>query len=354
MEKSLPFPLAERLFREPRSRSQPKPRERVRATPGPRREPREGLLPDPKAPFFFPVLTCLVRLPQHRPQPFPTPSKTQVRERAGQARAQRRRAAGRSSGVAAAILGLRRAAEAGTTRATPSVGVAGDRVGEDDSAEAHRSCQAWIQVLGRTSPDYGKLKNERSQREITKRARRWFDVATPLLRVARRVAAPEVTASAGASGLAPYRCPWSCCACHRAAGGFGDPGAPRRDGAGGRVLGKAGSPSGDRPFRAARSTPFTRASLGTTRWPRPLGTGEGTRGSGSEPTAGDVAPIQKPRTYAQTQTSASSPSFTLLNRKHALTHWPFKNMTVCLVSSLCMSRSQGSHCPTHSVLFSMA
>ncbi|XP_036048240.1 NADH dehydrogenase [ubiquinone] 1 beta subcomplex subunit 1-like [Onychomys torridus] len=25
------------------------------------------------------------------------------------------------------------------------------------------------------------------------------------------------TASAGASGLAPYRCPWSCCACHWAA-----------------------------------------------------------------------------------------------------------------------------------------
>lgn len=43
--------------------------------------------------------------------------------------------------MVAAILGLRRAAETGTTRATPSVGVVGDRVGEDDSAEAHQSCQ---------------------------------------------------------------------------------------------------------------------------------------------------------------------------------------------------------------------
>ncbi|KAK7802036.1 hypothetical protein U0070_025709 [Myodes glareolus] len=29
------------------------------------------------------------------------------------------------------------------------------------------------------------------------------------MRLARRVAAPEVTASASAGGLAPYRCPWS-------------------------------------------------------------------------------------------------------------------------------------------------
>lgn len=40
--------------------------------------------------------------------------------------------------MVAAILGLRRAAEAGTTRATPSVGVARNRVREEDSAEARK------------------------------------------------------------------------------------------------------------------------------------------------------------------------------------------------------------------------
>lgn len=142
MKKSLFFPLAERLFQEPRRRSRPKPRECVRETPGRCRNPvLRGPPPRPEGSFLFPVLTCLVGLPQHRPPPFPTPDKTQVRERAKQARAQRRRAAGRSPCVVAAILGLRRAAEAGTTRATPSVGVAGNRVGEDDSAKAHQSCQ---------------------------------------------------------------------------------------------------------------------------------------------------------------------------------------------------------------------
>lgn len=131
MEKSLFFPLAERLFQEPRRRSQPKPRERVRETPGRCRNPvPRGPPPRPEGSFLFPVLTCLVGLPQHRPPPFPTPSKTQVRERAEQARAQRRRAAGRSPCVVAAILGLGRAAEAGTTRATPSVGGRGTGLGK--------------------------------------------------------------------------------------------------------------------------------------------------------------------------------------------------------------------------------
>lgn len=43
--------------------------------------------------------------------------------------------------MVAAILGLRSAAEAGTTRATPSVGVARNRVREDDSADARKPCQ---------------------------------------------------------------------------------------------------------------------------------------------------------------------------------------------------------------------
>lgn len=43
------------------------------------------------------------------------------------------------------------------------------------------------------------------------RRQRGVDLTSPPLSsgLARRVAAPEVTASAGAGGLAPYRCPWS-------------------------------------------------------------------------------------------------------------------------------------------------
>lgn len=43
--------------------------------------------------------------------------------------------------MVAAILGLSRAAEAGTTRATPSVGVVTNRVREEDSAKARKPCQ---------------------------------------------------------------------------------------------------------------------------------------------------------------------------------------------------------------------
>lgn len=43
------------------------------------------------------------------------------------------------------------------------------------------------------------------------RRQRGVDLTSPPLSsgLARRVAAPEVTASAGAGGLAQYRCPWS-------------------------------------------------------------------------------------------------------------------------------------------------
>lgn len=43
--------------------------------------------------------------------------------------------------MVAAILGLRSAAEAGTTRATPSVGVAKNRIREGDGAKARKPCQ---------------------------------------------------------------------------------------------------------------------------------------------------------------------------------------------------------------------
>lgn len=160
MEKSLFFPLAERFSQEPRRPSQPKPRERVRATPGRCRNPvPRGPPPGSEGSFFSPVLTCLVRLPRHHPRPFPTPRKTQVRERAEQARAQRRRVAGRSACVAAAILDLRRAAEAGTTRATPSVGMRGGGGWGRRPRKSSPALSAWIQTLFRTSCDYWELKN---------------------------------------------------------------------------------------------------------------------------------------------------------------------------------------------------
>lgn len=49
--------------------------------------------------------------------------------------------------MVAAILGLRRAAEAGTTRATPSAGVARNRVREEDGAKARKPCYPVIQVI---------------------------------------------------------------------------------------------------------------------------------------------------------------------------------------------------------------
>lgn len=60
--------------------------------------------------------------------------------------------------MVAAILGLRRAAEAGTTRATPSAGVAWNRVGEDDGAKARKPCYLVMQVLFGTRHDYFELK----------------------------------------------------------------------------------------------------------------------------------------------------------------------------------------------------
>lgn len=106
---------------------------------GPTREPSPlRASSQPEGSFLSPVLTCQVSLPRHCPPPFPTPSGTQVGERAELARAQRRRTAGRSPCVVAAILGLRSAAEAGTTRAIPSEGVARNRVREEDSAEARK------------------------------------------------------------------------------------------------------------------------------------------------------------------------------------------------------------------------
>lgn len=105
---------------------------------GPTREPSpEDSSPTRRLPFGRPHLPG-----QSPPAPsaaLPNPSWNAGSSRAELARAQRRRA-GRPC-VVAAILGLWRAAEAGTTRATPSAGVAAGRVGDDDSAEAHTSCQ---------------------------------------------------------------------------------------------------------------------------------------------------------------------------------------------------------------------
>lgn len=100
------------------------------------------------------------------------------------------------------------------------------------------------------------------------RRQRGVDLTSPPLSsgLARRVAAPEVTASAGAGGLAQYRCPWSWVVFGTgAAGGSGGPGVTRRGGAGGSVLGRLAwrenRVAPGKPLRAASSTPLTMGAL---------------------------------------------------------------------------------------------
>lgn len=162
--------------------------------------------------------------------------------------------------------------------------------------------------------------------------------------LARRVAAPEVTASAGASGLASCRCPWLWGrACTRLQVGLG------RGGAGGRVLGKArvegtpGRPSGDHCgcpphifYQGCSYAALTKAPLGDEPWPCPCGTGEDTRGSHS----------RERGVYSEAAHIRPGPDIcllgpaSLLNPKPALTHLPFENMALCLISSVCVTISR--------------
>lgn len=145
---------------------------------------------------------------------------------------------------------------------------------------------------------------------------RGVDLTSPPLSsgLARRMAAPEVTASAGADGLAPYRCPWSWVVLGTGCRWVWGPGCHpsrwcRRERPGkARVEGNQGRPRGTitgcplhTAYQGCSEPGSPQASLGT------AGTAEGT--------AGTVAPNQKQRTFAQTQISASSPNFTLLNRE---------------------------------------
>lgn len=81
--------------------------------------------------------------------------------------------------MVAAILGLSSAAEAGTTRATPSVGVARNRFRENDGAKLANLVSldpSFIQNLSRL------FKAQNVEDSLVRRERRRFVVANPLLR----------------------------------------------------------------------------------------------------------------------------------------------------------------------------